>query len=108
VPADGESRALAALADPTRRSLFEALAAAPASVGELSGAVPVTRPAVSQHLRVLEEAGLVAHERQGTRHVYRVRPEGIAEARRYLDRFWSLAMSRVKAAAERPQEVEEP
>lgn len=80
---------LSALADPTRRAIFEALRAAPRSVGELAAEQPVSRPAVSQHLKVLEEAKLVRADPRGTRRVYSVRREGLDELRRYLDDFWS-------------------
>ena len=80
---------LTALADPTRRSIFESLRASPRTVGELAADQPVSRPAVSQHLRVLEGARLVQVEPRGTRRVYSVRREGLDELRRYLDSFWS-------------------
>ena len=92
--------ALAALADPTRQAIFERLAERPAAVGELAGALPVSRPAVSQHLRVLKEAGLVSERREGTRRLYSVDPQGLDELRRYLDTFWSQALAAFKAAAE--------
>ncbi len=79
---------LAALADPTRRSVFEAVAAQPRSVAALSKDLPVSRPAVSQHLRVLSDAGLVQARADGTRRIYSVRPNGLAELRDYLDQFW--------------------
>ena len=80
--------ALIALADPTRRSLFEALAAEPAPVGRLAERLPVSRPAVSQHLKVLSDAGLVTLEKRGTRHIYAVRREGLAGLRAWLDGLW--------------------
>jgi len=83
---------ISALADPTRRHIFEALRGRPRSVGELAAGQPVSRPAVSQHLRVLEAARLVQAERQGNRRVYAVRREGLEELRRYLDEFWSDAL----------------
>lgn len=79
---------LIALADPTRRSVFEAVARAPNSVGALAQTLPVSRPAVSQHLKVLSDAGLVHVRAEGTRRIYAVRPEGLAELRAYLDQFW--------------------
>jgi DNA-binding transcriptional ArsR family regulator len=100
----GES--LAALADPTRRSVFERLAERPRSVGEMAAELPVSRPAVSQHLKVLKEAGLVAERRNGTRRYYSVRPDGLAELRRYVERFWEEALSSFKAAAERGEDNE--
>jgi DNA-binding transcriptional ArsR family regulator len=91
---------LAALGDPTRRQVFELLRAGPRSVGELAAGLPVSRPAVSQHLRVLEEAGLVTHRRQGTRHLYELDTAGVASLRDWVDGFWSEALARYKAAAE--------
>jgi DNA-binding transcriptional ArsR family regulator len=91
----------AALADPTRRKVFERLATRPLAVGELAAGLPVSRPAVSQHLKVLEAAGLVACQIDGTRRVYRVDPRGIEAIRNYLDRFWDRALAAFKAAAER-------
>jgi DNA-binding transcriptional ArsR family regulator len=96
-----QAEALAALADPTRRAIFERLADRPRAVGELAGALPVSRPAVSQHLKVLKEAGLVASVPSGTRRVYRVDPDGLAALRAYLDGFWNRALLAFKDAAER-------
>jgi len=96
----------AALGDPTRRAVFERLARRPRAVGELAEGLPISRPAVSQHLRVLEAAGLIAHERQGTRRIYRVEMSGIEAMRSYLDRFWDQALAAFKRAAE--QEPTEP
>jgi DNA-binding transcriptional ArsR family regulator len=97
--------ALAALADPTRRAIFEHVAARPSAVGELAGLMPVSRPAVSQHLKVLKDAGLVVDEAVGNRRIYRVDPEGIADLRDYLDRFWNQALSSFKVRAEQqPQQ----
>lgn len=79
---------LTALCDPTRRSIFEALHAAPQSVTALAAGQPVSRPAVSQHLKVLQEAGLVSAKSHGTRNIYAVRREGLSGLRAYLDRFW--------------------
>lgn len=90
-----------ALGDPTRRAIFEQLAATPLSVGELARYVPVSRPAVSQHLRVLKLARLVIDEPQGTRRIYRIDPEGIAALRAELDRFWDQALASFKAFAEK-------
>lgn len=81
--------ALQALADPTRRAVFERLRDGPSPVGELAAELPVSRPAVSQHLRVLKNAGLVREQRMGTRRIYSVEVEGLVELRRYLDTFWS-------------------
>jgi DNA-binding transcriptional ArsR family regulator len=92
---------LTALGDPTRRAIVERLRAqGPLPVGELARALPVSRPAVSQHLRVLKEAGLVADEPAGARRFYRLDPAGLAEARDYFDRFWTDALAEFKAAAE--------
>jgi DNA-binding transcriptional ArsR family regulator len=96
-PTDG----FAALADPTRRKVFERLATRALSVGELADGLPVSRPAVSQHLKILKAAGLVLDEADGTRRVYRVDPRGIEAIRNYLDRFWDRALAAFKAAAER-------
>jgi len=93
---------LAALGDPTRRTIFERLAERPRPVGELARELPVSRPAVSQHLKVLKGAGLVVDHAAGTRRVYRVDPEGLAALRAYLDGFWNRALADYKEAAERP------
>jgi DNA-binding transcriptional ArsR family regulator len=95
----------AALADPTRRRVFERLAKKALSVGELADGLPVSRPAVSQHLKVLKSAGLVSDERDGTRRVYRVDPRGIEGLRNYLDRFWDRALAAFKAAAEKEKDA---
>src|SRR5919204_5008452 len=89
-----------ALGDPTRRAIFERLREGPLPVGEIANGLPVSRPAVSQHLRVLREAGLVSERKQGTRRLYRLDPSGLASLRAYLDRFWSEALAEFKAAAE--------
>ena len=91
---------LAALADPTRRAIFERLAAGPLAVGELANGLPVTRPAVSQHLRVLTEAGLVRVRAEGTRRLYHLDPAGLAAVRDYFDRFWARALADFKTAVE--------
>src|SRR5947207_2394823 len=91
---------MAALADPTRRAIFERLREGPRPVGELARDLPVSRPAVSQHLRVLKEAGLVSERRNGTRRLYRVEPDAVAELRAYFDEFWSRTLEAFKAAAE--------
>ena len=92
--------ALDALGDWTRRQIFEALRQGPRSVGELAAGLPVSRPAVSQHLRVLKDAGLVSDRKDGTRRVYRVDPDGLARIRDYFDSFWDVALERFAAAAE--------
>jgi DNA-binding transcriptional ArsR family regulator len=91
---------LTALADPTRRAIFERLRARPRAVGELAAHLPVSRPAVSQHLRVLKQAGLVADEQVGTRRVYRVRPDGLAALRDWIDGLWEDALASFQAAVE--------
>jgi DNA-binding transcriptional ArsR family regulator len=93
---------LAALGDPTRRAIFERVAERPRAVGELARELPVSRPAVSQHLKVLKEAGLVVDTPAGTRRVYQVDPDGLYALRAYLDGFWNRALSAFKHAAERP------
>ena len=91
---------LDALGDPTRRQVFELLRAGPRSVGDLAVGLPVSRPAVSQHLRILEEAGLVMHRREGTRHLYELDSSGVVVLREWVDGFWSEALARFKAVAE--------
>ncbi len=93
-----------ALGDPTRRAIFERLAAHPRAVGELAADLPVSRPAVSQHLKVLKAAGLVADRPAGNRRIYQVDPDGVAALRAQLDRFWTDALAAYKAAAEQPTE----
>src|SRR5690349_6027357 len=92
-----------ALADPTRREIFERLSARPSSVGELAGELPVSRPAVSQHLRVLKDAGLVVDQPDGTRRIYSIDPEGVDALRGYLDQFWSQALVNFKRVVEEKQ-----
>jgi DNA-binding transcriptional ArsR family regulator len=99
--------ALAALADPTRRRVFEELRTGPRSVGVIAQRLPVSRPAVSQHLKVLKEAGLVADRPEGTRRVYYLDPKGLAAIRRWLDQFWDEAMSAFQAEVERQTETDE-
>ena len=94
----------AALGDTTRRTIFELLVEHPCSVGELARDLPVTRPAVSQHLKVLKDAGLVIDTRAGKQRIYRVDPDGLASLRAELDRFWSKTLAAYKAAVEKPQE----
>ena len=96
--------AFAALADPTRREVFERLASGDKSVGVLAQGLPVSRPAVSQHLKVLKEAGLVTDEAEGTRRVYHIDPDGLGALRAWLDQFWTLALEAFKAEAERQGE----
>ncbi|HEX9030338.1 MAG TPA: metalloregulator ArsR/SmtB family transcription factor [Streptosporangiaceae bacterium] len=93
--------ALGALGDPTRRAIFERLAQRPMAVGELSAGLPVSRPAVSQHLKVLKEAALVADRADGTRRIYQVNPAGVDAIRTYLDQLWSRALGEFQQAAQR-------
>ena len=96
--------AITALADPTRRAVLEELRLGPRAVGEIALRLPVSRPAVSQHLRVLKDAGLVFDTKQGTRRLYQIDPEGIDNIRKYFDQFWNRALAAFKEAAERPKE----
>jgi DNA-binding transcriptional ArsR family regulator len=96
---------LDALGDPTRRQVFELLRDGSRSVGELAAELPVSRPAVSQHLRVLETAGLVTHRRDGTRNLYAVDGDGVEELRVWVEGFWDEALARFKAAADTKGEV---
>jgi DNA-binding transcriptional ArsR family regulator len=91
---------LEALADPTRRAIVDRLRRGPAAVGAIAAELPVSRPAVSQHLRVLESAGLVSHEASGTRHIYRVELGGLGELRAYIDRLWDESLARFRQAVE--------
>jgi DNA-binding transcriptional ArsR family regulator len=88
------------LGDPTRRAIFERLASGPSAVGELANALPVTRPAVSQHLKVLKDAGLVTSSPDGNRRIYRADPDGVAAMRDQLDRFWNQALATFKEVVE--------
>jgi DNA-binding transcriptional ArsR family regulator len=96
-----------ALADPTRRAVFELLAKRPCSVSQLARELPVSRPAVSQHLKVLKHAGLVADTPAGKQRIYRVDPDGLAAFRKELDRFWSKTLAAYKAAVAQPPEENE-
>ncbi len=100
------SARFAALADPTRRTIFERIAKRASSVGVLAAGLPVSRPAVSQHLKVLKEAGLVSEKTEGTRHIYRLDPSGIAAMRDWLDAQWSEALAAFKDFADRQIEPE--
>ena len=93
-------KALMALADPTRRAVFERLRMGPASVGEVAAVLPVSRPAVSQHLKALKVAGLVVDHAEGTRRVYHIDPHGLGELRRWLDGFWEDALESFKREVE--------
>jgi DNA-binding transcriptional ArsR family regulator len=101
------SHAFAALADPTRRAVFERLARGPRAVGELAKGLPVSRPAVSQHLAVLKEAGLVKDQADGTRRVYRIDPAGLGAIRAWLDRFWEDSLASFKTELETAMRKEE-
>lgn len=92
---------ITALADPTRRAVLEALRAGPRSVGALAQGRPVSRPAISQHLRVLEHAGLVSVVAQGNQRIYAIRRDGLAELRAYLDGFWNEALTAYSAEIQR-------
>ncbi len=93
---------LDALGDPTRRQVLELLRTGPRAVGEIAADLPVSRPAVSQHLRVLKGAGLVTERREGTRHLYRIDPEGLAALRTYLETYWDDALTAFRDAADDP------
>jgi DNA-binding transcriptional ArsR family regulator len=95
-----------ALGDGTRRAIFKCLVEGPRSVGELAGDLPISRPAVSQHLRVLKDAGLVSDRAEGTRRVYAVHPAGLETLRGDLDRFWTHALDAFKAVAEKPRRAQ--
>ncbi|MGA3124044.1 MAG: metalloregulator ArsR/SmtB family transcription factor [Polyangiaceae bacterium] len=94
------NRQLDALGDPTRRAIFERIAKGPLAVVEIARTLPVSRPAVSQHLRVLKDAGLVADRAEGTRRVYSIDQAGLAAVREYFDRFWDKALDAFRRAAE--------
>ncbi|HEX8630441.1 MAG TPA: metalloregulator ArsR/SmtB family transcription factor [Catenuloplanes sp.] len=93
-----------ALGDPTRRAIVECLAERPRAVGELANALPISRPAVSQHLKVLKDAGLVTDRSAGTRRVYRLNPAGMAALRDQLDTFWNRALTGYQDVVEQPTE----
>lgn len=100
------SCALSALSDPTRRAVFEKCAERPRGVGEIAAGMPVSRPAVSQHLKVLKEAGLVTAEKRGRAQIYRIDPQGLAPLRAWLDQQWDRSLAAFKALAE--QEEKQP
>ena len=97
-------QAFDALGDPTRRAIFELLRSGPHAVGELAAQLPVSRPAVSQHLRVLKHAGLVNERRNGTRRLYRVDPRTVGALRTYFQRFWEDALESFREAADREED----
>src|SRR5215510_5791153 len=99
-------RALAALGDPTRRQIFERLKAGPRAVGELARGLPVSRPAVSQHLQVLKTAGLVSDHAEGTRRVYQIDPAGLGAMRQWIDQFWDRALAAFQAEVDGDDERE--
>ena len=99
-----DSAAFAALADPTRRRVLERLTARPMAVGEIARGMPVSRPAVSQHLKVLKEAGLVSDRQDGQRRIYAIDPKGLGAMRAWLDQFWDTALEALKAEIERQDE----
>jgi DNA-binding transcriptional ArsR family regulator len=96
--------AFAALADPTRRAVFEKLGEGPAAVSQIAASLPVSRPAVSQHLKVLKEAGLVADQQAGTRRIYRIDPRGLGALREWLDHFWGDQLAAFKDFAQSKEE----
>jgi DNA-binding transcriptional ArsR family regulator len=99
-----QTNGLAALGDPTRRAIFERLAERPRAVGELARELPVSRPAVSQHLKVLKDAGLVIDRPAGARRIYQLDPDGVGDLRAYLDQFWRRALAAYKEAVEQREE----
>jgi len=99
------NRLISALADPTRRAVLERLKEGPRPVGELAKGLPVTRPAVSQHLKVLKDAGLVADRSVGTRRIYYIDPKGLGAMRAWLDQFWEAALDAFKLAAEEAEKA---
>jgi DNA-binding transcriptional ArsR family regulator len=99
-----QAEGFTALADPTRRAIFERLAERPSAVGELALELPVSRPAVSQHLKVLKAAGLVVDHPDGTRRIYQLDPDGVDALRGYLDQFWNQALANFKRVVEQPTE----
>jgi DNA-binding transcriptional ArsR family regulator len=95
--------ALTALADPTRREVFERVSKSGRAVSQIAQGLPVSRPAVSQHLKVLKEAGLVRETRNGTRRIYEIDPNGLGQLRHWLDQFWDTALDAFKAEAEKTE-----
>ena len=98
------TNAFAALAEPMRQAIVERLAERPMSVGELAARLPVSRPAVSQHLKVLKDAGLVDEQAEGTRRIYHLNEAGLSALRDQLDTFWSRALSAFHDVADQPEE----
>ena len=100
--------AFASLADPTRREVLERLSAGPKAVGEIAEGLPVSRPAVSQHLKVLKDAGLVIDRAEGARRIYALDPAGLGPMRAWLDRFWDGALAAFQAEVERDEDTNQP
>ncbi|HEY3800366.1 MAG TPA: metalloregulator ArsR/SmtB family transcription factor [Caulobacteraceae bacterium] len=98
--------AFAAVADPTRRQVLERLSAGPLAVGQIATGLPVSRPAVSQHLKVLKDAGLVRERAEGARRIYAIDPAGLGPMRAWLDQFWETALASFQAEAERVHAAE--
>jgi DNA-binding transcriptional ArsR family regulator len=107
-PGDRSGDALSALGDGTRLAIFQSLAERPRAVGELAAELPVSRPAVSHHLKVLKAAGLVSDHAEGTRRIYRLNPDGIAALRDQLDTFWNRALTGYRDVAEQETNEEQP
>ena len=99
-----QARALSALGDPTRRAIFECVADRPRAVGEIASELPISRPAVSQHLKVLKDAGLVVDRKVGTRRVYQVDPQAVADLRAYFDAFWDQSLAAFRDAVEHEEQ----
>ena len=99
-----QATAIDVLGDPTRRAIFERLAAGPSAVGAIARDLPVSRPAVSQHLKVLKDAGLVNDRPAGNRRIYSLDPDGVGALRVYFDRFWTQALDAFKSAVEQQDE----
>lgn len=97
---------LRAIAEPRRRKILQLVSSQELSAGEIASRFQVTRPAISQHLTVLKRAGLVCERREGTRRIYRARPDGLAELRSFLDEFWADGLNRLKVAAEQAEQTE--
>ena len=100
------NRSFAALAEPARQNIYERLASRPQAVGELASQMPISRPAVSQHLKILKEAGLVTETPQGTRRIYKLDPRGITAMREWLDHTWAQALGDFKTFAEKTEKQE--
>jgi DNA-binding transcriptional ArsR family regulator len=98
---------LRAIAEPRRRKILRLIGSRELSAGEIAARFEVTRPAISQHLTVLKRAGLICERREGTRRIYRARPDGLAELRGFLDEFWADGLDRLKAVAEQAEQTEQ-